>query len=260
MAEILKVGNQCAACPQVDFLPILCECGQQFCKDHISPEAHDCLAAGLQVQNDFEDKLQRCHFKGCSKPSLNLSSTSSSACCPQCRNNFCVEHRHQEAHNCSIPPSTAPKNEAARALLAKHFPAKDTGQSQTSSTKATKPADAKSAQLRKLEMMKIRHKAIPVDPKDKATVPVTQRRFVKAKVDGKSEEKIYWAQKTVSTGKVFDLLATGFGIPSSRLSEYRLYKDIDGERHPLRNDKLFAEEVDDGTVVVFASHSHNDSS
>ncbi|KAL0578444.1 hypothetical protein V5O48_003544 [Marasmius crinis-equi] len=256
MAEILKVGNQCAACPQVDFLPILCDCGQQFCKDHIAPDAHDCAAAGIQAQNNFEDKLQRCHFEACNKPSLNLSSTSSSsASCSQCGHDFCVEHRHPNNHNCSTAPPTLPKNEAARALLAKHFPTTESSQkpqASSSTTKPPKPNDTKAAQLQKLEMMKMRHKAVPVDPKDKATVPVTQRRFVKAKVEGGKEEKLYWTQKIVSTGKVFDLLATGLGIPTSRLSQYRLYKVIGGEKIPLRNDKLFADEVDDGTSVVFA--------
>ncbi|KAF9264912.1 hypothetical protein L218DRAFT_861741 [Marasmius fiardii PR-910] len=251
--SILKIGNQCATCPQVDFLPIRCDCDKYFCKDHISPDAHDCVLLADKVLVDFDSKLQRCHLELCNKPSLNLSSDPSAACCSHCGHSFCAEHRHQSAHHCTAHPPVRAKNEAARALLTKHFPSTSSQSPKVSTTPSntTQLNTVKSGQFQKLEAMKMRHKAIPVDPQDKATVPVNQRRFVKARIDGAGEEKIYWTRKTITTGKVFDLLATGLGIPTSKLNHYRLYKSEGNERVPLRNDKFFADEADDGSLLVF---------
>ncbi|KAG7092223.1 hypothetical protein E1B28_008590 [Marasmius oreades] len=258
MSPTLDIGRQCAVCPQVDFLPIRCDCEKYFCKDHITPDAHACPAIAHKAQVDFDAKLQRCHLELCKKPSLKLSSDSS-VCCPHCAQNFCVEHRHPSTHNCTVLPPVLPKNEAARTLLAKHFPSTSSQKSRTSPSlnNPTKANDAKSAQLRKLNAMKMRHKAIPVDPQEKATVPVEQRRFVKAKLEEAGEEKVFWTRKTISIGRFFDLLAARLAVPVSRLNQYRLYRCAGDRRVPLENDKMFADEVDDGALLVVVPHNLN---
>ncbi|ESK88430.1 an1-type zinc finger protein 1 [Moniliophthora roreri MCA 2997] len=251
MSELLEVGNHCAVCPQIDFLPIRCHCNKFFCKDHIAPDAHTCSALGGSERSNFDNKLHRCHFENCQKLSLNLSgSDASSASCPQCTNCFCVEHRHPVAHNCSVNVTEKPRNEAARALLSKHFSAKASAKAAATATNA-KP---KSAAQQKLEMMKMRQRAVPLDPKDRfSSLSVAQRRFVKAKIESGAEEKIIWTQKDVTTGRVFDMLASHLCLPSSQWSRYRLCKVLEDEPLPLQNDKIFADEVDDGTLVVFVA-------
>jgi hypothetical protein len=67
--------------------------------------------------------------------------------------------------------------------------------------------------------MKMRHRAIPGDPKDKpGSVLVDQRLHVKVKLDDSehgNKEGMFWFRKTIGTGKALDCLATHLGIPSS---------------------------------------------
>lgn len=42
MTELMDIGEHCAFCGQIDFLPFKCSCKQTFCKLHRAPEAHQC--------------------------------------------------------------------------------------------------------------------------------------------------------------------------------------------------------------------------
>jgi hypothetical protein len=82
--------------------------------------------------------------------------------------------------------------------------------------------------------MKMRHSAVPVDPKDKtAAIPQDDRLHIKVAVDDDTE-KVFWVrkvspalvnksvlfsvQKSLGTGRVLDLLASQLKIPSSDAS------------------------------------------
>jgi len=135
---------------------------------------------------------------------------------------------------------SAPRNEAARALLAKNFPS--TSQSKTAAApKAVKiPTDpAKLAQYRKIELMKIRHRAVPLEPKDKSAQD--DRRYFNC------GDKAFWARKSLSTGKVLDLLATQLGMSLSS-SPLQLVK-VSPEEVLLLNE-LFSNQVEDTDTVV----------
>ncbi len=58
------------------------------------------------------------------------------------------------------------------------------------------PTDpVKLAQLNKVQLMKMRHRATPADPKDKPTsVSVNDRFHIRLHVDAR-EEKVYWVRK-----------------------------------------------------------------
>jgi len=112
-------------------------------------------------------------------------------------------HRDVSQHACPVPePVAAPKNEAAHALLAKHF----SGATATSSNK--RPASAPSkrkvptdpkklAQLQKVESMKMRHRAVPADPRDKpGSIGIDQRLHVRVSYESDPEvQKIFWFRK-----------------------------------------------------------------
>lgn len=100
----------------------------------------------------------------------------------------------------------APRNEAARAILAKNFPStarstKNTGTArQAARIPAKVPTDPiKLAQYQKLELMKLRHRAVPGDSKDEQTsVPSDQRIHVKVIGESKTE-RFFWFRKVCFT-------------------------------------------------------------
>lgn len=113
-------------------------------------------------------------------------------------------HRHREPNNhaCStpdLPSATRKKNEAAQALLAKHFP--PTARTSSSSTPAVRPTKQptnpkKAAQLRQVQLMKMRHRAQPADPRDKdKPVPLEQKLFVLVRTETSSEDIPFWFRK-----------------------------------------------------------------
>lgn len=105
-----------------------------------------------------------------------------------------------------MPVSGDPvKNEAAHNVLAKHFQTvnKAGASSASKPTIKKRPTDPKKlAQLQKIELMQMRHRAIPGDPKDKPdSVLVDQRLHVKIKdeVDAKGKDKVFWFRKVKRT-------------------------------------------------------------
>ncbi|CAA7270152.1 unnamed protein product [Cyclocybe aegerita] len=94
----------------------------------------------------------------------------------------------------------------------------------------------KLAQWQKVEAMKMRHRASPADPKDKAaSLPPDQRLHVRVTLG--DAEKIFWVRKTVITGRALDLLALHF-IPASlsNSNDLLLEKQIkDGESLAIRS-------------------------
>lgn len=152
-------------------------------------------------------------------------------------------HRHTDSHTCSKPQlstQNSNKNPAGQALLAKHFPS--TSGAVLSATNSQRvPAKTSSdpkklAQLHQVELMKMRHRAIPGDPKDKpSSTLVDQRLHVKVKLEDPkyaSKEGVFWFRKvalflpallcalkpffkTMGTGRALDLLAIHLGVPPS---------------------------------------------
>jgi hypothetical protein len=116
-----------------------------------------------------------------------------------------LRHRDASQHACPVAePVPAPKNEAAHALLAKHFPNLTTGSSSkpVNGPPRKVPTDPKKlAQFQKVELMKMRHRAVPADPKDKpGSIGIDQRLHVKVRYKGDREmvEKIFWFRKVAS--------------------------------------------------------------
>ncbi|KAF9021680.1 hypothetical protein BDZ89DRAFT_1163597 [Hymenopellis radicata] len=261
-SDLLDVGFQCAQnnCRQIDFLPIRCSCALYFCRDHILPDAHTCrlLAAATPHSSDPATKFQRCALVDCNKASLDAFSATeakSSASCFQCHLAFCAEHRYPDAHSCSPQAneeslSSGTKNNTARALLAKHFPS-NASESQTgtqASVPKTPTDPAKLAQLRKVQLMKMRHRATPADPKDKPTsVSVNDRLHIRLHV-GAGEEKVYWVRKTIVTGKALDLLAQAAKIKTSPLRLCEVTED-----RQLENSQSLASQIEDGALLMLRS-------
>jgi len=260
--SLFDIGAQCshASCKEIDFLPILCRCQSYFCRLHSSADAHDCTYTKPPESIPLpaaSSTLRRCAVDKCTKPSLEAFIASDAdgrtpARCI-CQATFCAEHRHPKSHSCQIQPAAAPKNEAARALLARNFPSTSKTKT-TSAPRAPKiPTDpVKLAQFRKIELMKMRHRAVPVDPK-LATLPQDDRLHIKVAREDNTE-KVFWVRKSLGTGRVLDLLAAQLGLSSdsSPLQLLKVSPTNPDDRVKCRNDQVFSTEVEDGSTVVIS--------
>ncbi|KAI0060837.1 hypothetical protein BV25DRAFT_1827397 [Artomyces pyxidatus] len=206
--DLPVIGAHCAlaSCHQLDLLPIRCRCDNQFCSAHIFPDNHDCPVDPSYAPSDRPalDKLQRCAVVACTRPSLDgfVSDAQAGvrARCPRCTLGYCASHRDPAQHACPVPvPQAPPKNAAAHALLAKHFPSSAAAPRKAKTKRPTDPA--KLAQLRKVELMKMRQRAAPGNPKDPpGAVPADQRVHVVVRTDEPDVgEKTFWFRKVCCT-------------------------------------------------------------
>lgn len=258
------------SCNVLDLLPIQCSCLGWFCNLHISPDLHDCSAVQQQQPSSSSSSSSsarmrsKCAFSRCNKLSLVIGVTAvaregesgeaTPGGCPGCQLSFCVEyvrrycvappeisytprsHRHMQSHACIgfAAGKDDVKHEAARAILAQKFSA-STSTSHTpvvARRQRNLPPDSqKLAQLQKVNLMKLRHRAIPADPKDRGSmVPVFQRLHVTVRLEivGRlAKETALWFRKvmqvdtklsfsnvpqTTITGKALDLVVQHFSV------------------------------------------------
>ncbi|KAF6764923.1 hypothetical protein DFP72DRAFT_869596 [Ephemerocybe angulata] len=260
--DLLQVGAHCSlpSCNLNDFLPIRCKCGNVFCRDHILPDAHACSAVSTEYDPTTSDgkdgeKLKRCDVESCNKPSLYAFTTEPEReTCEKCHKAFCVDHRYVDTHGCSpkqIETPAGSSTSSARALLEKNFGSKLASSSSAKPKAPLKkklPTDpTKLAQYRKVQLMKMKHSAIPADVKDTPTsVPSTLRLIVN--VGYGDVEKAFWFRNTVSTGKAVDLLTSQFKIATSNPVQL-LKQGPNGETTHLRNDVALADQATDGETL-----------
>lgn len=153
-----------------------------------------------------------------------------------------LRHRYPDAHECSgpisprsgdaEPGSKAFQVDAAKALLAKNFLEATTAKnastlssSSVSTSKAKTPKDpAKLAKFKAVELIKMRHKAVPGDPKDKSISVALDRRvhlFVRNEVAGnESQPTLLWFRKAraLSSKMAFHNTRFTVSIPHNRIS------------------------------------------
>lgn len=172
----LDVGRRCAVCPAIDFLPVLCSCNRYFCKDHI--QSHFCQNQPSDQTQSF-GKRELCALTNCDNHCIYT--------CTSCRSSYCVEHRHADSHNClsaqAKKTTTTTTKTVAKKAVSKPPPKVPTN-------------PAKLAQYRKLQLMKMRHHAVPLDLKEK-NLPIDQRHHFKVLMPDNAE-KVFWAPKVSS--------------------------------------------------------------
>jgi len=274
--DLPPIGAHCSlpSCRELDLLPIRCRCDNQFCKVHIFPDAHQCPVDPSQALRDASpelQRLQRCALASCNKPSLDAfvgdlagEQGRTSALCPRCTLAYCASHRDASQHACPVPePLAPPKNEAAHALLAKHFSgvsASTSSYNKAASAPTRKvPTDPKKlAQFQKVEFMKMRHRAVPVDPRDKpGSIGIDQRLHVRVSCEGDPEaaQKIFWFRKTVGTGRALDMLARHFNVQTTTPLRLSRRKAAGQEEFiVLETDRLLREQIEDGCELFFNSN------
>ena len=295
--DLPQIGAHCSlpSCNVLDFLPMVCQCKASFCSQHISPDLHGCRAVRPNNNTSAPSTLplQRCAFEGCQKPSLPAYNETG---CSVCHKSFCAEcvslagtfvlcihspcpsHRHPETHNCPSQPIDAiPSKSQSSAVIQK-----------SSRLRSAKPPTdpAKLLQWRKMEVMKMRHRAVCGDPKDKtASLPPDQRLHVK--IHFQDADKVFWFRKVrdfqrlsavqlfqslknVVAGRALDLLVNQLGLTFPESTQVRLalisgeYHHLtrlqplnlcsisldEGESISLQNDQLLASQIEDGSMVA----------
>ncbi|PVF98857.1 hypothetical protein CPB86DRAFT_784298 [Serendipita vermifera] len=231
-------------CYTVDFLPVTCNlCAKEFCGSHFTPDQHGCPSESTGSDHVESNQNQRIHcaFPGClnSTPYFNIErqgqeTVSPPNACPGCQKVFCLTHRHTSHHECSGAPNAEPTGPSKSQLMAQQAikNAKAAGGT-VKVAPTTNPAKAKKAAA--VQLMVMRRKAEPANPRDAtADVPVDQRLFVT--VTHGPTEKILWTRKDIVTGKALDLFALKFGIYSTPLS-------LQCEGEALKNDVLLESQI-----------------
>lgn len=101
-------------------------------------------------------------------------------------------HRHQLQHNCiKVATVSTPKSH----VLAQQAIQNVKANSQSSSTLKSTPNPKNAAKIKAVEMMKMRRKAEPANPRDgAASVPMDERLFVTVSSNG-AAEKVLWVRK-----------------------------------------------------------------
>ncbi|KAL9714887.1 hypothetical protein Ac2012v2_001547 [Leucoagaricus gongylophorus] len=106
------------------------------------------------------------------------------------------------------------------------------------------------AAYRRVEVMKMQHKAVPLDPKDKlASPPLDQRLHIR--VQYCEQDKIFWVRKTLIAGRALDFLCVQFDIKNNEFPT-RLFQQ--NSETQIRNDAVLLEQIDDGSTLII-SHS-----
>lgn len=223
--DLPVIGAHCAlpSCNELDLLPIQCLCDNMYCRKHIFPESHDCtslVTIDQDVQSRNKDRSGRCSFTKCNRQNLSsFGSTSNnignSAECTGCSFSFCAvcvsesslgdlplssqlcySHRFPSAHSCPGVADGQPsdRTDTARELLLKNFSASKTVPSVQKPRILTTKDPKKLAQIQKVELMKMRQKAQPGDPKTgSSSIPIPERHYILAKSDAENDSfRPFW--------------------------------------------------------------------
>ena len=89
----IAIGKHCKECNQLDYLPFLCnDCKKYFCLEH--RKNHQCVPfkKTKTIKKTTIIINEPCFFYKCKKSKIQR--------CKLCGKNFCIDHRHQEVHNC----------------------------------------------------------------------------------------------------------------------------------------------------------------
>ncbi|TRM56619.1 hypothetical protein BD626DRAFT_575483 [Schizophyllum amplum] len=146
-----------------------------------------------------------------------------------------------------VATSQSSRQSEAQALLAKYFPSTGARRSTPNAVKKPPTDPVKLAQYRKIEAMKMRHKAQPVDPRD-TNAPLSERLHVYARASEQTDTKIFWVRKTMGTGRALDCFASQLQ-PTAVPQQLVLDGDVSTV---LRNDVPIGSQVEDASTLFIS--------
>ncbi|GAA5887444.1 hypothetical protein JCM6882_002532 [Rhodosporidiobolus microsporus] len=194
------IGTHCTlpSCNALDFLPLVCtHCAHLFCRQHASPTAHACAADPATKGLTAEERL----------------STAGVQRGPELRELLPDPKRHKREEVALSEEEQAKKAKQAEALeklMASLAKGKSGG--------GVPSAPAKKKVNPAVELMKLKQRAKPADPKHvkrEGDVPVLERVYLTVRYqEGQEGEekgmKEVWVAKTITAGKALDLFADLF--------------------------------------------------
>ena len=96
--EFSDLGSRCSLkeCNQQDYLPFKCNlCNKFYCLKHKSYDQHNC--ENYDIVKKPKTKINKTHYficQVCNRKELFEIK------CSRCNKIFCLQHRHQENHDC----------------------------------------------------------------------------------------------------------------------------------------------------------------
>ncbi|GAA5976833.1 hypothetical protein JCM10908_005645 [Rhodotorula pacifica] len=243
-------------CHTLDFLPLTCpHCSSTFCRDHSFPAAHAC---------PYDPALRFVEPENLPREGDQVRL--------EVRDLLPDSKRHKAKHldgdaGATADPAKAelkPKQAAALDKLRASFGGKKTpGQgSATTAKSAAKPVNPA------LELMRLKQRAVPADPKHvkkPGDVVMPDRLYLSVsfqEADGtrRGEEKPVWVSKTVSAGKALDLFADLFKVSNvnNTTSDPSKLLSLAAEQDPLvklvLSDPLAVQIPNGGRAVLLKGH------
>jgi len=104
--------------------------------------------------------------------------------------------------------------------------------------------------------MKMRHRAVPADPRDKpGSIGIDQRLHIRLtyESDPEAAQKIFWFRKSVGTGRAIDMLARHFNVQATVPLRLSLRQTAPEEFVVLETDRLLREQIEDGCELLLSS-------
>lgn len=197
--ELPNVGKFCTNpdCKQLDFLPILCKCGQIFCKDHFRAHTNSCQPSKQLTENELKkiDNILICSQNGCSERSIVP------LICERCHKHFCIKHRHLATCENKDAETIAKEKEKYAEPVRKFAEAKAIVDKQLENNLNAVKKRGKNIQMaNKVQLMKIKSKATGIK-----TIPVVDRIYFNVTY-GVNTTPLF-VSKQWSVGRVTDAIA-----------------------------------------------------
>lgn len=90
--EFPNIGKQCAhsLCKQLEYLPLVCKCGEIFCSEHYNIHTQYCEVSNFLTEAKSKEikNVLICSYVNCKERSIVP------LICGRCKKHFCVKHRH----------------------------------------------------------------------------------------------------------------------------------------------------------------------
>ncbi|KAG8787939.1 hypothetical protein FRC15_007000 [Serendipita sp. 397] len=248
--------QKCAfeSCYTVDFLPISCNlCSKDFCTAHAFPDAHQCPSGDLPEASESSssvNKRHKCAVPDCITSTFSFldaeEGSNSGSRCSDCHSLFCLTHRHQSTHACPKAIIADTKVSKSKQLAAQAI-AQVKASSSTQRAAPSVHSPVKSAKLKQIELMKMRRKAEPANPRDGSDLPMEERIYVK--VTFESKDKVLWIKKDVVCGRALDLFSAKLGVHISPLQLTLPDGTI------LKTNELLATQIEDAADLIIERKS-----
>ncbi len=183
----MEFESNCQVCHKTDFLPFRCpQCKQSFCPDHRFPDNHSCINIPGKT-SDATSAIpveplpkQSCSFNACSQVDILVST------CRDCKQVFCLSHRHPPDHGCSSI-SSQPSKKSVPVSASKV------------SKKTAKPNP-------KLDLMKLK-----LNAKGDGNIAMENRFYFQIEYpDGKTEGLFY--NQSIVVGRLLDIVLSRAGL------------------------------------------------